>query len=175
MIVLGTMATYVLAKEGPTVVETLHQIEYLDGVVGPDDKALRQKVDSSPLYAWDDFQGTAALVHDSVELPLSQPDCPSAGLDGLGFLSFADPVRMFLPQTAALQFGAGFPMQHLTSIGWFPRLSPTSDALRQGMSIVFQPQYGHLSLRQEDLPAFCLSFAFRGCLNARAHAVYFAE
>ena len=166
MTVIGAQAVYVLAAEGPTVAESLHHIAAIDGVNCLDGKALWQTVDAKPIQRWEEFEGTLVLVHDSDELPISLPDCSRECLLGVRFLSYVDPARLFLPEDVALQVGAGFQMQLLTSIGWFPRLVPLLADSVQGISIVFQPQPGRLRLRQEDIAHFCAATFFQGCLKS---------
>ena len=167
LVVLGTRAAYAVSTEGPTVIETLHKVAHLDGLPAEDGRALWQRADSVPLERFTDFAGTVVLVHDSIELPLSQPDCTAASIAGVSFLSCVDPARLFMPQESALQLGAGFPMQHLSAIGWFPRLAPAKHSSQPGISVLFQSQPGHLRLRQEDIGPFCVGVFFRGCLNSR--------
>ena len=173
LIVLGAQAVYALADQGPTVAEALHTVAHIDGLQPPEDKALWQCSDGVPLHSWEDFRSTIVLVHDDAALPISLPDCSAASLLHVRFLSYVDPPRLFWPETEALQIGAGFPMQHLTNMGWFPRLMPAKSNGQQGISVVFQPQPNKLRLRQEDIAVFCAGTLFQGCLNARQFQTMF--
>ena len=174
MIVLGVRAVYAIAKEGPSIIEALHQVAHLDGLTGDDDKQRWQHISACPVLDFEDFGDTVTLLHDSCLIPISQPDCPSTGLQGVCFLAYVDPARLFLPEDVALQVGAGFPVQHWTNMGWFPRLTPAQVGHVKGVSIIFQELPGRFRLRQEDIAKLCHGIFFIGCLNAREQATYFS-
>ena len=155
LVILGMQAVYVIAAAGPAIAASLHGVAFLDGLDPLDGKALWHKVDHCPVHRWRDFDQTVVLVHDSYESPISMPDCHRDCFEGVKFMTYVDPVRLFLPQAAALQIGAGFPTQHAVTLGWYPRLIPANCGSDRGISVLFQPQPHRMRLRQEDLAHWC--------------------
>ena len=151
----------------------MHHVAWLDGLDTEDARPLWQHVDSTPVQEFSEVRDSVVLVHDPIATPLSQPDCLCTCLQDVSFLAYVDPARLFLPKAIALQVGAGFPMQHLTTLGWFPRITQEAAGRKHSLTLTFQPQPGHLRLRQEDIAGFCFGVFFRGGLNARQHVTYF--